>query len=83
MANDMVDTNGPLGSPMGQALQKGLGMLFGMPSTRKTGMVAAPKPVTQATPPQPVQQSPNIMPTMDLNSPNNVMKTVDSMVNGK
>lgn len=81
MADD-TDTRGPLGTPMGQALQKGLGMLFGTAPAKKAGMVTPPTPVASVKPVTPLT-TPNIAPTMDLNSPQNVMTTVDRMVGGQ
>jgi len=75
-------TQGPLGSPSGQLLQRGMNFLFGVP--QKKGMVPPTSPVATVKPvqpPAPVQ--PNIAPTMDLNSPNNVMTAVDRMEAGR
>jgi len=82
MANDDVTTQGPLGSPAGQMLQRGMNFMFGKPK-QPMGMVA---PVAQQAvkpaPPTIPSVSPNIAPTMDLNSPNNVMTTVERMERG-
>jgi hypothetical protein len=82
MADD-IDTGGPLGTPMGQALQRGLGMLFGTAPAKKAGMVTPPKPVAQVAPVQPVQPAPTIMPPISTNSPQNIGTVVDQMVYGK
>jgi len=82
MANDDVTTQGPLGSPAGQMLQRGMNFMFGKPK-QPMGMVA---PVAQQAvkPAQPTipSVSPNIAPAIDLNSPNNVMTTVERMERG-
>jgi len=78
---DEITQQGPLGSPSGQMLQRGMNFLFGKPTAK--GMVqAAHKPVTRAPIQQPAAPKavPQIAPTMDLNSPNNVMTYVDSML---
>ena len=84
MANDDVTTQGPLGSPTGQMLQKGMNFLFGKPK-QPMGMVApvaqqAVKPAQPATPAAPTALP---QPSIDTRSGYNVNTYVDRMVEGK
>lgn len=84
MANDDITTQGPMGSPAGQALQRGMNFFFGAP---KKGMVAPvqQKPAAQVTQVQPTPPAPVALPqpSLDTRSAYNVNTVVDRMVSGQ